>query len=80
MHWKSFFSAPLATTPSQCLLALLSSFFARPAELGTHVLIGCLLVKRLENCSLFCSVVVETKAYSQDDLACHGCRRCSPST
>ena len=59
--------------------ALPQAFFARPAELVAPDLIGCLLVKRQEDGSLLWGVVVETEAYSQDDPACHGFRRRSPS-
>ena len=54
------------------------SFFARPAELVASELIG-LLVKRQANGELLWGVIVETEAYSQDDPACHGYRRRTPS-
>jgi DNA-3-methyladenine glycosylase len=66
----------IATTLPQHLP---QSFFARPAELVAPDLIGCLLVKRQEDGSLLWGVIVETEAYSQDDPACHGYRRRSPS-
>ena len=74
-------ATPIATTKSitKDFLALPQSFFARPAELVAPDLIGCLLVKRQEDGSLLWGVVVETEAYSQDDPACHGYRRSSPS-
>ena len=59
--------------------ALPQTFFARPAEQVAPDLIGCLLVQRQEDGSLLWGVVVETEAYSQDDPACHGYRRRSPS-
>ena len=59
--------------------ALPQAFFARPAELVAPDLIGCLLVKRQEDGSLLWGVVVETEAYSQEEPACHGYRRRSPS-
>jgi DNA-3-methyladenine glycosylase len=55
------------------------AFFARPAEIVAPELIGCLLVKRQEGGELLWGVIVETEAYSQDDPACHGYRRRSPS-
>jgi len=61
------------------LSALPQSFFARPAEVVAPELIGCLLVKRQANGELVWGVIVETEAYSQDDPACHGYRRRSPS-
>ena len=70
---------PIANTPIQDPPALPQSFFCRPAELVAPDLIGCLLVKRQEDGSLLWGVVVETEAYSQDDPACHGYRRRSPS-
>ena len=69
-------ATPIATTPSK---SLPKSFFARPAELVAPELIGCLLVKRQADGELLWGVIVETEAYSQDDPACHGYRRRSPS-
>jgi len=60
-------ATPIATTPSQHLP---HSFFARPAELVAPELIGCLLVKRQPNGELLWGLIVETKAYSQEELAC----------
>ena len=59
--------------------ALPQAFFARPAQLVAPDLIGCLLVKRQPSGDLLWGVIVETEAYSQDDPACHGYRRRSPS-
>jgi len=55
------------------------SFFARPAEVVAHELIGCLLVKRQADGELLWGVIVETEAYSQEEPACHGYRRRTPS-
>ena len=55
------------------------AFFCRPAELVAPELIGCLLVKRQADGELLWGVIVETEAYSQDDHACHGYRRRTPS-
>ena len=55
------------------------SFFARPAEVVAPELIGCLLVKRQEGGELLWGVIVETEAYSQEEPACHGHRRRTPS-
>ncbi len=72
-------ATPIATAPIQDLPALPQSFFARPAEQVAPDLIGCLLVKRQPMGGLLWGVIVETEAYSQDDPACHGYRRRSPS-
>ena len=55
------------------------AFFARPAEVVAPELIGCLLVKRQAGGALLWGVIVETEAYSQSELACHGHRRRTPS-
>ena len=68
--------SPIATPLSQ---PLSHAFFCRPAEVVAPELIGCLLVKRQEDGSLLWGVIVETEAYSQDDPACHGYRRRTPS-
>ena len=62
-----------------CPPALSKSFFARPAEVVAPELIGCLLVKRQASGELLWGVIVETEAYSQEEPACHGYRRRSPS-
>ena len=54
-------------------------FFARPAEVVAPELIGCLLAKRQESGALLWGVLVETEAYSQEEPACHGYRRRTPS-
>lgn len=54
-------------------------FFARPAEVVAPELIGCLLVKRQEGGALLWGVLVEAEAYSQEEPACHGYRRRTPS-
>ena len=66
----------IAITPS---LRLPHAFFCRPAEQVAPDLICCLLVKRQPSGELLWGVIVETEAYSQDDPACHGYRRRSPS-
>ncbi|MFM7087649.1 MAG: DNA-3-methyladenine glycosylase [Cyanobium sp.] len=54
-------------------------FLARPAEVVAPELIGCLLVKRQADGALLWGVIVETEAYSQEEPACHGYRRRTPS-
>jgi len=80
--WLSaYFSARLQATPiaTKTLPALPQTFFARPAELVAPELIGCQLVKRQPNGELLWGVIVETEAYSQEEPACHGSRRRTPS-
>jgi len=69
-------ATPIATTT---IPALPQSFFARPAEQVAPELIGCLMVKRQEGGELLWGVIVETEAYSQEEPACHGYRRRTPS-
>jgi DNA-3-methyladenine glycosylase len=70
---------PIATTPIQDLPGLPRAFFYRPAEEVAPELIGCLLVKREAGGKLLWGVIVETEAYSQEEPACHGHRRRTPS-
>ncbi|KZR74249.1 DNA-3-methyladenine glycosylase [Prochlorococcus marinus] len=71
---------PIATEPiAKDFPALSRSFFYRPAEVVGPELIGCLLVKRQASGELLWGVIVETEAYSQEEPACHGCRRRSAS-
>jgi DNA-3-methyladenine glycosylase len=69
-------ATPIATTLSQHLP---HSFFCRPAKQVVPELIGCLLVKCQADGELLWGVIVETEAYSQEEPACHGYRRRSPS-
>ena len=55
------------------------NLFARPAELVAPELIGCLLMTCQPDGELLWGVIVETEAYSQEEPACHGYRRRSPS-
>ena len=59
--------------------ALKPDFFARTAQVVAPDLIGCLLVKRQPSGELLWGVIVETEAYSQEEPACHGYRRRTPS-
>ena len=73
-------ATPIATTTvTQDFPALPQAFFCRPAEQVAPDLICCLLVKCQGDGSLLWGVFVETVAYSQDDPACHGYRRRTPS-
>jgi DNA-3-methyladenine glycosylase len=69
-------ATPIATTHSQHLT---QSFFARPAEVVAPDMTGCLQVKRQADGESLWEVIVETEAYSQEEPACHGYRRRSPS-
>ena len=72
---------PIQATPKAIidLPVLPQSFFSRPAEVVAPDLIGCRLVKRQPDGDLLWGVIVETEAYSQEEPACHGYRRRSPS-
>jgi DNA-3-methyladenine glycosylase len=74
LHCAKFSS--LAATAIQYLP---QSFFCRPAEVVAPELIGGLLVKRQAGGELLWGLIVETEAYSQEEPACHGYRRRSPS-
>ncbi|MFO7630617.1 MAG: DNA-3-methyladenine glycosylase [Prochlorococcaceae cyanobacterium] len=68
------------TTPAGGPLETLPpGFWERPAEQVAPELIGCLLVKRQPAGELLWGVIVETEAYSQEEPACHGYRRRTPS-
>jgi DNA-3-methyladenine glycosylase len=75
-QWTPQKATPIATKLSQ---RLPHAFFARPAEQVAPELIGCLLVKRQASGELLWGVIVETEAYAQNEPACHGYRRRSPS-
>jgi DNA-3-methyladenine glycosylase len=77
--WHQHFSTQATPRAIEAFPALPQSFFARPAEQVAPDLIGCLLVKRQLTGELLWGVIVETEAYSQDDPACHGYRRRTPS-
>ena len=76
-----FFALPRIATPIATTLSsyLPHSLFARPAEVVAPGLIGCLLGKRQADGELLWGVIVETEAYSQEEPACHGYRRRTPS-
>lgn len=79
-HGKGLVDAIVIALPVRLVIpALPRCFFARPAERVAPDLVGCVLVKRQADGNLLCGVIVETEAYSQDDPACHGYRRRSPS-
>ncbi|SBO43633.1 putative 3-methyladenine DNA glycosylase [Cyanobium sp. NIES-981] len=56
-----------------------AAFFARPAEQVAPDLLGCWLIRRWDDGRQLEGMIVETEAYSQDEPACHGHRRRSPS-
>ena len=70
---------PLAAPLPSSASVLPPHFFARPCEQVAPELLGCLLVKRPPTGELLWGVIVETEAYSQEERACHGYRRRSPS-
>jgi len=78
ISFRNFFTIilPFSIPYSLCLYP---SFFASPAAQVAPELIGCLLVKRQPNGELLWGVIAETEAYSQEEPACHGYRRRTPS-
>lgn len=70
---------PLSPAFAAGVAVLTADFFSRPAERVAPELVGCLLVRRLQNGTHLWGVVVETEAYCQSEPACHGHRRRSPS-
>lgn len=51
-----------------------------PAELAAPRLLGCRLVRRLDDGQVLSGRIVETEAYSQDDVASHSYRGETPRT
>ena len=67
---------PAASSASSLLP---KDFFARPAECVAPDLLGCWLVRRWPDGQELRGRIVETEAYAQEEPACHGHRRRSPS-
>ena len=70
-------ATPIATPLPQ---SLSQAFFCRPDELVAPDLIGCLLVKRQEGGELLWGVIVETAAYSHDELPVTATAAAPPAT
>ena len=66
-------------TPADTRKILPNSFFCRPAKSVAPDLIGCMLVKKEASKKFLHGVIVETEAYSQEEPACHGYKRRTPS-
>jgi DNA-3-methyladenine glycosylase len=74
--WSAAVPHPTAgALPSEAERPLPQEFFARPAERVAPDLVGCLLVRRLQEGGHVWGMVVETEAYCQSEEACHGHRR-----
>ncbi|MDG2991127.1 DNA-3-methyladenine glycosylase [Candidatus Synechococcus calcipolaris G9] len=52
-----------------------STWLARPCEIVSPELIGCILVRRRSDGQIYRGMIVETEAYVQGDPACHGHQR-----
>lgn len=61
-----------SATPS---VSIAPSWFARPSPEVAPDLIGCTLVRHLENGEILRGSIVETEAYAPGDPACHGYKR-----
>ncbi len=48
------------------------NFFCRHSKLVAPDLIGCYLIKKIDDNNLLKGIIVETEAYSQEEEACHG--------
>lgn len=59
-------------------MALLSDWFARSSVEVARDLIGCTLVRRLDDRTEVRGEIVETEAYTADDPACHAYKRRTP--
>ena len=58
---------------------LKKEFFSRPSYQVAPDLIGCFLIKRISKNRYLSGVIVETEAYSQEEEACHGYNKKTPS-
>ena len=55
------------------------NFFYRHSKLVAPDLIGCYLIKKINEIDHVKGVIVETEAYSQEEEACHGYRKMTKS-
>ena len=55
------------------------NFFCRHSKLVGPDLIGCYLIKKIDENNLLKGIIVETEAYSQEEEACHGYHRITNS-